>query len=1422
MSSNFSYALGIVGFETRRIETIMNSLNIRRFTTLKSMDNDTLMIALEGAHLGVSDFTILRALKDWYNEWMLRPKHERKTLIEDLTEDSWEEWMVLYEPKPLQEPKQEKKPAIPTTTTDMGNFKVDSRDIPKLPKNKSVQSSFADWEESFAVKMKLANVGDLLDQTYKVLAKTSDKYATYKAKDAFLQSCLITATQGTDAYPEICPRKTGRENWMKLLTSYHGASHAQNIAARAVAEFGDLQFSKNGKLTGDGFVARYKMCLRRMEENNSPFPDPLIKSDFLNKIHHPSMHAWKDVVKAAVVTNDELFTRFREKVEELSIKPKGDTTDSRLTNNQTTNGGFTEEEKKVIAKSKKEGSRMPKELWNRLSANERKVVVKARRDKLRNNKDKDGATQPQPLPMQYSGNNQGASIYQTPDGKKYQLIPIEETQPTGQHNAPPMLSLHYVSQSGTGVSNAQRASNMLSKANNLHVQISNQMKEKLSVQRYKQVNDVEGDLCVDGGTNISTMGRTFRVVQWSDRFCDMEGFANDLTKKGIRIGSGKTVVEISGEKFLIGLNEAPHLPYTQHSLLSTGQAREYGVWVGDVLKRHGGDQRVVAKGEDDNMVHLYLDAKNGLLVLPTRYPTDEEMSSLPTIWLTADSPWNPMTLDDESREILPIYDPIRKSGKCEHEKPKLEPDEEEDILQTTKHILQSVICGKQQVRMKKYDAEQYRPKLGWIPLETVRKTFEATTQLAAEVPLRYPLRRHVKARFPQLNRRRLAETFSTDTLFSSEKALGGITCAQLYCGNASMYTSIYGMTKESEGPGTLEDFIRENGAPDCIRSDNSKMQTGQKWIDVLRKFAIGSEHTEPKHPQQNPAERRIKTVKSTTRKVLDRSGAPEYLWYMCMLYVTYLLNRVAVETLGWRTPIEKCFGETPDISALMQFEFYEPIFYFDQESFPNSCEKEGYFLGIAENKGDALTYWILTEQNTVLARSVVRSAEEGEPNKRAVKMKEENPKSDLDLLSDLSGGASADIDTSDWKGMKFLMPDSRGVTTTTTVVEVDEETGKVLIEYAHGGEEWVMPNLVQEALLSQRDDGEQLWIFNKVLNHKNENGKIMLEVLWDNGDTSWEPLSTLRKDDPVTIAGYAKDNHLLEERGWKWCKRIAKREKKFLRMMKLMKAQQKGKRAIKYKFGVQIPRNVREAFELDKKNGNTKWGDAMKKEIEQLQEFESFIPIEADFDLTGYTFVPMLMCFDVKFDGRHKARYVANGSHTADPGDDIYSGVVGIDAVRIALFLGELNGLKICATDISCAFLQSKCLEKIYTRAGAEFGPQLEGRLLLMNKSVYGTKTASAAFHEFLAHELAKLGFQPSKADADLWIKDCQSHYEYIATWVDDLLIVSNDPMKIISDLERIFQLKGTGTPEYYLVADIRRVKQNKKYFLQTDAKTYI
>ena len=61
--------------------------------------------------------------------------------------------------------------------------------------------------------------------------------------------------------------------------------------------------------------------------------------------------------------------------------------------------------------------------------------------------------------------------------------------------------------------------------------------------------------------------------------------------------------------------------------------------------------------------------------------------------------------------------------------------------------------------------------------------------------------------------------------------------------------------------------------------------------------------------------------------------------------------------------MEKLNGSTPDISPLLTFSFMEPVYYkMNDASFPSdSNEKLGYFVGIAENVGHAMTYKVLTQ-----------------------------------------------------------------------------------------------------------------------------------------------------------------------------------------------------------------------------------------------------------------------------------------------------------------------------------------------------------------------------------------------------------------------------------------------------------------------------
>ena len=255
---------------------------------------------------------------------------------------------------------------------------------------------------------------------------------------------------------------------------------------------------------------------------------------------------------------------------------------------------------------------------------------------------------------------------------------------------------------------------------------------------------------------------------------------------------------------------------------------------------------------------------------------------------------------------------------------------------------------------------------------------------------------------------------------------------------------------------------------------------------------------------------------------MDRTGAPSFLWFFCMLYIVSLMNFTAVESLRWITPYQATFGTMPNISSLLQFTFFQLIYYSKDNSFPASQEKLGHWLGVTKNMGDTLTYWILADNNEILARLLVQPVEDGEVNKCVETLQRDLS---LDLLSDcmineqpikddtldlsrVNGVTSSNdqFDPNNHIELQFIQTDKNNVPTRTEVVEVDKDTGKVMLEYIHGGLEMVDPNVIQEALLAKEHhkDGDTLWVFNKILNHQTINhGRVKVEVLWDNGETSW-------------------------------------------------------------------------------------------------------------------------------------------------------------------------------------------------------------------------------------------------------------------------------------------------------------------------------
>ena len=154
----------------------------------------------------------------------------------------------------------------------------------------------------------------------------------------------------------------------------------------------------------------------------------------------------------------------------------------------------------------------------------------------------------------------------------------------------------------------------------------------------------------------------------------------------------------------------------------------------------------------------------------------------------------------------------------------------------------------------------------------------------------------------------------------------------------------------------------------------------------------------------------------------------------------------------------------------------------------------------------------------------------------------------------------------------------------------------------------------------------------------------------------------MREDIPVDLAIYTKENNLLELDGWDTLKRLANRSKLTERLVKQAKLHSL-KYSPRYKYGFEIPKNYKDAEQLDRKNDNHDWMDTNRLDHEQLREYDVFtdkgrfagcrIP-------RGYQLIRVHTIFDVKVDGKHKARVVADGHLTATPTESVYSGVVSL------------------------------------------------------------------------------------------------------------------------------------------------------------------
>jgi hypothetical protein len=198
---------------------------------------------------------------------------------------------------------------------------------------------------------------------------------------------------------------------------------------------------------------------------------------------------------------------------------------------------------------------------------------------------------------------------------------------------------------------------------------------------------------------------------------------------------------------------------------------------------------------------------------------------------------------------------------------------------------------------------------------------------------------------------------------------------------------VYPMISKSETPESLLSLIHHVGIPSSIHSDYAKEIKEGKFNKICQEYHIPVTTTEPYSPWQNRAEGAIREMKRHVRRKMHSRNVPQSLWDFCVKWSCDVRAKSAHKSfdLDGRTPYEVVMGDTPDISSLMDYDFYEPIWYYDEISqFPEPKRKMAQWLAEAHNVGQAINYFILPQSGIPIVRSSMQPISQEEKQVLAV------------------------------------------------------------------------------------------------------------------------------------------------------------------------------------------------------------------------------------------------------------------------------------------------------------------------------------------------------------------------------------------------------------------------------------------------------
>ncbi|KAK8628127.1 hypothetical protein V6N13_063839 [Hibiscus sabdariffa] len=179
---------------------------------------------------------------------------------------------------------------------------------------------------------------------------------------------------------------------------------------------------------------------------------------------------------------------------------------------------------------------------------------------------------------------------------------------------------------------------------------------------------------------------------------------------------------------------------------------------------------------------------------------------------------------------------------------------------------------------------------------------------------------------------------------------------------------------------------------------------------------------------------------------------------------------------------------------------------------------------------------------------------------------------------------------------------------------------------------------------------------------------------------------------------------------------------------------------------------------------------------------------------------------------KYKARLVVKG-YSQQAGieyGDTFAPVARLDTVKTLIALAAQEQWKIYQLDVKSAFLNGELEEEIFIEQPPGFVVKgKEEKVCKLKKALYGLKQAPRAWYKKIDSYLIEKGFERSKNEHTLYVKNQgKNDLLIVSLYVDDLLVTGNSSNMVLSfkeEMKKKFEMTDLGLMNYFLGMEVHQ-----------------